>query len=349
MNTEIVKEYYGRTLKGSSDLKTQACCTPDDMPERARALLRNIHEDVLAKYYGCGIIIPESLTNCRVLDLGCGSGRDVYVLAQLVDASGEVVGVDMTPEQLDTARSHVTWHMDRFGYDTPNVEFLEGFIEDLPALELERASFDVIVSNCVVNLSIDKRAVLEGVFDLLRPGGEFYFSDVYADRRLEDAARNDPVIYGECLGGALYWGDFLTLAKEAGFRDPRLVTSRRLDITDPGVNAKISQARFYSATYRLFKVNDLEADCEDYGQAVVYNGGIPEAPHVFRLDRHHAMERGRVFPVCGNTWHMLKQSRFAPFFEFIGDFSTHYGIFPGCGTNMPFSEDESATTTGACC
>lgn len=350
MNIEVVKEYYGKILKGSDDLKTKACCTPGDMPERVRALLRNVHDEVLAKYYGCGLVVPELLEGRRVLDLGCGSGRDVYALAQLVGANGEVVGVDMTPEQLDTASSHVAWHMDRFGYASPNVRFLEGVIETLPALRLESASFDVIVSNCVVNLSIDKRAVLEGVFDLLKPGGEFHFSDVYADRRLSREARNDPVVYGECLGGALYWGDFLALAKEVGFRDPRLVTSRRLEITDADVEAKIGPARFYSATYRLFKADDLEPACEDYGQAVVYEGGIREAPHFFQLDGHHAMERGRVFPVCGNTWQMLKQSRFAPHFGFIGDFSTHYGIFPGCGTNIPFAESEpnSGTADGCC-
>lgn len=350
MHIEIVKDYYGKVLRGSDDLKTKACCTPDTMPDRIKGLLRNVHEEVLTKYYGCGLVVPELLEGKRVLDLGCGSGRDVYALAQLVGPSGEVVGVDMTPEQLETARSHVAWHMERFGYSTANVRFLQGFIEALDALGLEAGSFDVIISNCVVNLSIDKPAVLKGVFDLLKPGGEFYFADVYADRRLSEVVRNDPVVYGECLGGALYWGDFLALAKQAGFGDPRLVTSRPLEITDPAVEDKIGAARFYSATYRLFKVAGLEAACEDYGQVVVYKGGIPEAAHRFVLDSHHAIEKGRIFPVCGNTWHMLQQSRFAPHFEFIGDFSTHYGVFPGCGTNIPFIETRQGIgAVGACC
>lgn len=350
MNIETVKQYYGTVLKTSRDLKTQACCMPGDMPKHVRRLLANVHEEVLAKYYGCGLVVPELLEGCDVLDLGCGSGHDVYVLAQLVGANGRVVGVDMTPEQLRVARAHIDWHMNRFGFAWHNVQFLDGFIENLPALGLQRASFDVIVSNCVVNLSIDKRAVLAGVFDLLKPGGEFYFSDVYADRRLDPAVSDDPVIYGECLGGALYWGDFLALARDAGFLDPRLVTSRRLEITDPDVAAKIGRARYYSATYRLFKIDELEPACEDYGQAVIYKGGIAGAEHVFRLDGHHAIERGRVFPVCGNTWRMLEQSRFAPRFEFIGDFSTHYGIFPGCGTDVPFGQSEAANAqTTACC
>jgi SAM-dependent methyltransferase len=350
MNIEIVKDYYGKILRGSDDLKTKACCTPDGMPDRVKALLANVHDEVLAKYYGCGLVVPDRLEGRRVLDLGCGSGRDVYAISQLAGATGEVVGIDMTPEQLHTAREHVGWHMERFGFQKPNVRFLQGFIEALSALGLEPASFDVVVSNCVVNLSIDKPAVLKGVFDLLKPGGEFYFADVYADRRLPEEAKNDPIVYGECLGGALYWGDFLTLAKQAGFDDPRLVTSRPLEITDPHVEGKIGAARFYSATYRLFKASGLEPACEDYGQAVIYKGGIGEAPHRFVLDSHHIIDKGRVFPVCGNTWHMLKQSRFAEFFDFVGDFSTHYGVFPGCGTNIPFIENPPGPNgVGACC
>ena len=76
MHIEIVKEYYGRVLRGSSDLKTMACCTPDNMPVRIKTLLSNIHDEVLAKYYGCGLVVPELLHGRRVLDLGCGSGRE---------------------------------------------------------------------------------------------------------------------------------------------------------------------------------------------------------------------------------------------------------------------------------
>jgi SAM-dependent methyltransferase len=337
MNIQAVKDYYGKTLRSSDDLKTMACCTPDSMPTRVKALLSNIHDEVLTKYYGCGLVAPEELRGRRVLDLGCGSGRDVYLMSQLVGPSGEVVGVDMTPEQLETATAHIEWHRERFGYARNNVRFLHGYIERLDALGLEPASFDVIVSNCVVNLSIDKPAVLQGAFDLLKPGGEFHFADVYADRRLDPALRDDPVIYGECLGGALYWGDFLALAKAAGFGDPRLAASRPLEITDSEIEAKIGAARFYSATYRLFKIEGLEPACEDYGQAVIYRGGIAEAPHRFALDSHHVIEKGRLFPVCGNSWRMLKESRFAPYFDFLGDFSTHFGIFPGCGANIPFT------------
>lgn len=350
MQLDAVKDYYGKTLKSSEDLKTSACCDCASLPAYLERMLSNVHPEVTAKYYGCGLVAPTGLEGRRVLDLGSGSGRDAYLLAQLVGPQGEIVGVDMTDEQLATANAHIDWHMQRFGYPQTNVRFLNGYIEKLDELGLEPESFDVIVSNCVINLSVDKPAVLRGAHSLLKPGGEMYFADVYSDRRLPDAVRSDPVLYGECLGGALYWNDFLPMAKQAGFLDPRLVASRPLEITDDVVKRKLGQAKFFSATYRLFKLDGLETACEDYGQAVVYKGGLGDNPDVFELDGHHFIERGRIFPVCGNTWRMLAESRFAPYFDFIGDFSTHYGIFPGCGTSNPFTTEADAQgSDGAGC
>jgi SAM-dependent methyltransferase len=342
---DIVQNYYGQQLQSSSDLKTTACCDMNAIPPWLKALLANIHPEVLARYYGCGLVCPPVLEGCKVLDLGSGSGRDVYALAQLVGPTGSVIGVDMTPEQLAVAIQHRDYHAQSFGY--ANVHFLHGFIERLDELNLEPGSFDVIVSNCVINLALDKDAVLRSVHRLLKPGGEFYFSDVYADRRVPEALRNDPVLYGECLGGALYWNDFLRLAHNAGFADPRLVEDRPLDITDPELAQKTAGLRFFSATYRLFKLEQLETACEDYGQAVVYRGTIPGHAARFILDKHHDIATGKIFPVCGNTWHMLKGSRFAAHFEFSGDFSRHYGLFEGCGGGLPF--DESAGGDAAPC
>jgi arsenite methyltransferase len=343
---DIVQEYYGRTLQQSADLKTSACCDASQVPTWLKPLLARIHPEVLARYYGCGPVCPPLLAGCRVLDLGCGAGRDVYALAQLVGPEGEVVGVDMTEEQLAVAQKHQAFHSDAFGYD--NVRFLHGYIEQLDALDLAPGSFDVIVSNCVINLSPDKDKVLHDVQRLLKPGGEFYFSDVYADRRVPDAVRKDPVLYGECLGGALYWNDFLGLAKRHGFADPRLVDDRPLAITDPALAARTGNIRFFSATYRLFKLEGLESACEDYGQAVVYRGSIPEHPHRLVLDKRHEIETGRVFPVCGNTWRMLRDTRFGPHFDFIGDFSRHYGLFLGCGGALPFDQEQDGAAA-ACC
>ncbi|WP_372778346.1 methyltransferase domain-containing protein [Litorivivens sp.] len=342
-----VKDYYGKQLQSSSDLQTDACCDVAP-PEWLKPVLGKLHPEVLNRYYGCGLVAPTVLDGMRILDLGSGSGRDVYALSALVGEQGFVVGVDMTPEQLAVARKHQDYHREQFGYARSNVEFLEGYIEKLDELGLQDDSFDIVISNCVINLSPDKDAVLREVHRVLKPGGEFYFSDVYCDRRLPDALRSDPVLYGECLGGALYWNDFLNLAKRSGFADPRLVEDRPLGINNPAIAERLAPAAFFSATYRLFKLDGLEPACEDYGQAVIYRGGVSGSDAVFVLDGHHKIEKGRVFPVCGNTYRMLKESRFARYFEFIGNFDTHYGIFPDCGDQMPFRRDDSAEA-GACC
>jgi arsenite methyltransferase len=96
-----------------------------------------------------------------------------------------------------------------------------------------------------------------GAYDLVKRGGELYFADVYCDRGLPDGVRADPALYGECLGGALYWNDFLSMAKRAGFLAPRLTTSKPIDIKNETMKRKLGQAKFFSATYRLFKLDGL--------------------------------------------------------------------------------------------
>ena len=346
---ESVKDYYGQTLQKSEDLKTDACCTLDKPADYLQQIFEKIHPEVHSRYYGCGLVAPQLLEGLRILDLGSGSGRDAYTLSALVGEQGRIVGVDMTDEQLAVANRHIDFHRDAFGYSIPNIEFHKGYLEKLGELGFEDNSFDVIVSNCVINLCEDKEAVLREAYRLLKPGGELYFSDVYADRRVPAHLVADPVLYGECLSGALYWNDFLSFAKSAGFKDPRLVEDRVLGINNADIEALIGHINFYSATYRLFKVPQLETACEDYGQSVAYKGTVPQHPSVFELDAHHAMPSGQAFSVCGNTFLILQNSRFAEHFEFSGNTETHLGIFPDCGTALPFASSSKGVESSACC
>ena len=295
------------------------------------------------------------------MDLGCGAGRDVYIASQLVGPKGRVIGVDMTQEQLDTAREYQAYHAEKFGFEGEregskgkgkgkgNVEFHLGLIEELDKIDsLKDGTVDIIISNCVINLCPDKEAVLKSCHRLLKEGGELYFSDVYSNRRVPQSLREDEVLWGECLSGALYWNDFHNLAKKCGFADPRLVEDATISVNNKEVQDMIlregqGQLEFFSATYRLMKLDSLEPFCEDYGQAVIYKGSIPRCESGWKLDDHHYMETGKVFPVCGNTWNMLKETRFEEHFEFVGDFSKHYGIFEGCGTMIPY---KSASANG---
>ena len=353
MARDSVKEYYGKTLQGSVDLKTDACTTASAPPPHISSALAEVHDDVAARYYGCGLVLPACLEGLNILDLGAGAGRDVFALAKLAGPEGRVTGVDMTPEQLDFARAHEDWHADRFGFAQKTTRFLEGELEHLDTLDLEPGSFDLIVSNCVINLCSDKPAVFRAAYDLLKPGGELYFSDVYADRRVPEHLISDPVLHGECLSGALYWSDFNTIAKAAGFVDPRVVDHRPLAVLDRQIKAKLDPIRFASVTARLIKLDGLDAACEDYGQAVIYKGGVDGMETVFELDGEHHIEKGRVFPVCGNTRDMLLKTRFAPHFELVGDGQTHFGLFPGCKAPDVFAATDTSAPTaapvGGCC
>ena len=132
-----VQDYYGKELQGSEDLKTNVCCTTVSYPEKVKQGLKQIHDEVLTRYYGCGLTIPTHVEGLRVLDLGSGAGRDCYLLSQLVGEDGYVVGVDMTVEQLEVARRHIDWHQHNFGYKKSNVSFVQGNIQDLEAAAIE--------------------------------------------------------------------------------------------------------------------------------------------------------------------------------------------------------------------
>lgn len=342
-----VQDYYGRVLDTNKDLKTSACCESSSFPDYLKEIINNVHPEVLEKFYGCGSPLPLELKGKRVLDLGCGTGRDCYLASQLVGEGGEVVGIDMTDEQLDVANRHQDFHTNKFGFKKSNITFIKGFIEEMENLNLKDNYFDVVISNCVLNLSPQKDRVVEQVFRVLKPGGEFYFSDVYADRRLPEAFKEDKVLLGECLGGALYWNDFERIARKTGFADPRVYSNRVLDITNKEVAEKIGVTNFYSTGYRLFKIEGLEDACEDFGHQVKYLGTLDESPNAFFLDDHHIFQKNQIVPVCGNTYKMLHETRFKDHFVFKGDFSEHLGFF-NCGPEASETSSEDCSGPGCC-
>jgi len=251
----------------------------------------------------------------------------------------------MTEEQLDVAQRYEVEQARRFGFDRPNTSFRVGTIEDLAAAGVEDESVDVVISNCVINLAADKRAVFEEVFRVLKPGGELYFSDVFADRRIPAAVADDPVLYGECLGGALYAEDFRRMMQAVGCADHRVVSQRPIAVDDAALAAKVGNIGFSSVTVRAFKLASLEDRCEDYGQVAYYEGTIPEHPHAFALDDHHVLETGRPMLVCGNSAAMVEETRYGRHFRVVGDRSVHYGLFD-CAP-VPAAADGEAT--GGCC
>ncbi|TGL63807.1 methyltransferase domain-containing protein [Leptospira sarikeiensis] len=357
---DSVQQYYGKVLQSSSDLKTGACCSTESLPKNVQEILPLIHQEVKDKFYGCGSPFPPQLKGARVLDLGSGSGRDSFLLSNLVGQNGKVIGVDMTEEQISLANRYVDYHTEKFGYSKPNIEFRHGYIEDLKTLGIEDESVDLVVSNCVINLSPDKKSVFKEIFRVLKPGGELYFSDVFASRRVPTNLKNDPVLLGECLGGALYTEDFRRLIFDLGIRDFRVISSSKISLQNEDIERKVGMIDFYSVTYRIFKLKELEDKCEDYGQVAFYLGTIPEHPHAFLLDDHHILRKGLPMLVCGNTAAMLSKARYKDHFKIVGDTSVHYGLFD-CGPSpaslaittqgIPSAPDalSGGSIGGACC
>jgi len=151
---------------------------------------------------------------------------------------------------------------------------LQGYIEDLKSLGIEDNSVDVVISNCVINLSPAKKQVFKEIYRVLKPGGELYFTDVFSDRRIPETLANDPVLRGECLGGTLYVEDFRRIIAKCGWADFRYTSTRILDTDNEEIIDKLGFATFTARTVRAFKLNDLEDICEDYRQVAVYCGGI---------------------------------------------------------------------------
>lgn len=325
-----VETFYSKTIQKTEDFVFDACCVAAYDPK----LLDAITDEVKAKRYGCGSPLPPLLQGSTVLDLGSGAGIDVFVAAQLVGENGRAIGVDMTNELLEISRRNIDPIMKNIGYAKPNVEFLHGKIEEIP---VEADSVDVVISNCVINLTQEKERVFREIYRVLKPGGEFYIADIVADRRVPKRLIEDDRLHNECLTGAAYTGDLRRICARAGFADVRTVDQRRL-------NDRVEGIRFDSVTLRGFKL-PLEDACEDYGQVAVYHGTIPGHERAFLLDRSHNFGAGVTNRVCKNTADMLKGSRFSPHFS-VSEELMHLGLFEVCGTE-PI--DEEVPSSSGCC
>ena len=336
---EYLRSYYGKTLRSTADLSQKACCTLDTS-ERYREVFQHIPSEVTDRHYGCGCPIPEDdLTGLTVLDLGSGAGVDAFVMSHQVGPSGFVHGIDMTDEQLEVARKHAPEVARNFGFPEPNTLFHKDFIET--ASSIPDNSIDLVISDCVLNLSPRKDLVFQTIRRVLKEGGEFYVADIAADRRVPESIRTDPKLVAECLGGALYEHDWFDLMKEHGFSDPRTVSRRTVQ-----TEAKGEPVTFYSMTVRAQKFSELlDRRCEDYGQFAVYNGSCPGQEARFTYDDHHVFEAHRPTAVCRNTARMLAETRLSRYFEVTPEVK-HFGLFP-CGPTP--SGSESGSTADTCC
>ena len=221
---KVVSERYARAAAAGE----QMCCpTSYDFDE----LKRFVPEDVLKIAYGCGT--PVGLDTVRagetVLDIGSGGGIDCFEAARRIGSSGRVIGLDMTDTMLEIARRNAPIVARNLGYASSNVEFRKGMADAMP---IKDETIDVVVSNCVINLTPDKHKVFREMFRVLRPGGRFTISDILADQLVPQYLIHDKEKWGDCLSGALTVQAYLTGLTQAGFQVVHKVKSQAWRVID---------------------------------------------------------------------------------------------------------------------
>ena len=256
---EVVREHYAERIKSatlSPSKGNASCCGSDnccstDSNLYPEDLLATLPGGESAISYGCGdpITLASLQPGQVVLDLGSGAGLDCFFAAKKVGETGHVIGVDMTPEMLERARGSAK------RLNISNVEFRQGYIEELP---VESNTVDVIISNCVINLSPDKSKVFAETFRVLKPGGKLAVSDIVTDGELPEPIRNSLSAWAGCVAGAMEAKEYIGLMESVGFTnisitpvffDKETVDSAINDMKDVVELQTISSDDVYKAVY----------------------------------------------------------------------------------------------------
>jgi arsenite methyltransferase len=311
---EGARELFGRSKKHATSMKDRAVTSTSNMSKSVSSTMGQIHKDITRSVAG-GFPCPEAIEDCYVLDLDCDNGRDAYVLSKLVGPKGKVVGIDSNKEQIDEANKYVDYHMKQFGYQTPNVEFKYGHLENLKAAGVLTDYFDVVLSNFVIDLSEKKAMALTEAYQALKNGGEIYYSEIFSDKEIPEEAQKDEE--DADLRGALYWKDFHKICSELGFPRPILVSSKCIPIKNKKIEKIVAGIHFVSATYRIFKIDQESiGEAAGRGAKVTYKGSIMDHQKSFKFAEGLTFPTGTPIHVDAKLAAILKNSRFAKHFDY---------------------------------
>ena len=310
---EAVSQFYTRAAEAP---QADLCC-PTSYPAED---VDHIPREVVERFYGCGS--PVNRAGLRegetVLDLGSGAGIDCFIAARKVGPAGRAIGVDMTDAMLEVALENRPKVAERLGFE--NVEFKKGYLEEVP---VEDATADVIMSNCVINLSPDKKRVFAEIWRVLRDHGRFVISDIVSETEVPPTLRLNQHLWGECIGGALSEDELFSSLEEAGFYGLRTIAKSAWKTVE-GV-------RFFSVTVQGYKY-EKKAGCVFIGQRAVYTG-----PFKAVVDEEgHTFPRGEEVEVCTDTAAKLRAEPYSGRFIVIDPEGgaehapASYACEPGC-------------------
>ncbi len=294
VKSDDVKEFYSKAALTS---QPSLCCPTDYKTED----ISHIPADVLKISYGCGspvnrASIKEGET---VVDLGSGGGIDCFIAAKAVGENGKIIGIDMTDEMLSNAEKNRKYVEKNLGYS--NIDFRKGLLENIP---VDSDSVDIIISNCVINLSTLKQKVFKEIYRILKNHGRFVISDIVSDAEVPEDMRSDKKLWGECISGAETQQNLIETAKTAGFYG----ISTEHDYVWKVVNG----IKFSSITFRGWKFTKGEK-CVYKSQYAIYKGPFLNVSD----DDSHTYPAGKPVEICTDTATKLTNPPYAGSFIII--------------------------------
>lgn len=313
----VVKNYYTAAATDTKeDILNPVCYVDED--------ISHIPEKYRFRGYGCGspVLDAEIKSGETVVDLGSGRGVEIYISARLVGRKGHSIGVDMLDPMLEIAEQGAVEVRKNLGFN--NIEFRKGYLEELP---LETDTVDLVLSNCVMNLSADKRRAFAEIFRSLKPGGRLVISDVVCEDEPDAAIRNDAELQGECIAGALLQKDLVGLLEESGFVDVRLLKRFPYRV--------VRDHPFFSLTFAAWKPGESEL------VPVMYRGPLAQLP----LPDGTLLFPGHKTMIAKNLAEHLDEHIFL---LDAGDGSvTNLDLADGCACALPPEVSSAPTPQGA--
>ncbi len=338
---EELKWHYDRQLEMFAQHGLGAKnCDEQPIPRPQRFVYEKLLTDFALTSRGFRTPLPAFVEGCQVLLVGCGTGADAMVLARLVGEEGRVLAIDADESAIEIARSALEPQCRAFGCSALNVDFEVGYPERLDLVGVDDESFDCVVFNLTLGFALDMAAALDEFQRGLKPGGELYGSLLTSDRRFLQPLLDRNEFVHPVLRAATYLSDFRRWLAAAGFPHFRYMQKRRAYVIDEAERKLLEQADLVVRFIRTFKIADMEERCENYGNTIEYLGEAPGCPQFFELDDYHRFFVDVPLRVCGNTYALATQSRFARWFRAQAPSEPqHFGMYTYCSYNKRTQDD----------